>query len=109
MAITYIWSITNLNCYPEVEGETNVVFTSYWELSGTDGQYAGKIYGSTPLTYVAGTPFTPYDQLTEEQVINWTKNAIGPDGLANYELVVEKQIQDQINPPTISLPLPWAG
>ena len=108
MAITYTWTIVAMDCYPQAEGETDVVFTSHWTLFGTDGTYKSFVYGTANLTYQAGTPFTPYDQLTESQVIGWTQDTLGIELVANYETNVAQQIQNQINPPIITPPLPWA-
>jgi hypothetical protein len=109
MTITYTWNIVQLDCYPEYAGETDVVFTSNWTLDGTDGDYLGSVYGTQELNYVAGTPFTPYDQLTLEQVIGWTKNAMGAEKVVFYESVVASQIEIKINSPVVSPPLPWAN
>lgn len=34
---TYTWNVVQMDCYPAVEGETDVVFTVHWTVSGTDG------------------------------------------------------------------------
>jgi hypothetical protein len=98
-----------MDCYPQAEGETDVVFTSHWTLFGTDGTYKGFVYGTVGLTYQAGSPFTPYDQLTQPQVIGWTQDALGAELVASYEANVAQQIENQINPTVVVLPLPWAG
>jgi hypothetical protein len=50
--------------------------------------------------------FTPYAQLTESQVLGWIW-ANGVDQTAT-EAAVAQQIQNQINPPVVTPPLPWA-
>lgn len=110
MSVIYNWVIEGMACYPQAEGQTDVVFTIYWRLNGVnDGTPAvwGTVYNSTPVTYVAGTPFTPYAQLTQPQVIGWVQEALGPEQVAAYEANVAKQVADQINPPVINPPLPW--
>ena len=49
--------------------------------------------------------FTPYEDLTQEQVLDWCY-ANGVDKNA-IEANVTQQINDQINPPVVTLPLPW--
>ena len=49
--------------------------------------------------------FTPYNELTEQQVLDWCF-ANGVDKTA-IEANVSLQIQNQINPPVVVLPLPW--
>jgi len=104
---TFTWTVTQLDCYPQAEGQTDVVFTVHWQLTGTDGTYNGSVYSTCNVTYVAGTPYTPYDQLTQNQVLGWIW-ASGVDQ-ASAEAAVQTQINNQINPPVVSPPLPWAN
>ena len=60
MAITNTWTVTQMDCYPEAEGETDVVFTVHWTLSATDGTYNGSVYGSVGVSLDPAAPFTPY-------------------------------------------------
>ena len=54
-----------------------------------------------------GGSFTPYDQLTQEQVLGWCwANGVDKDAT---EAVVQEAIDSQINPTVIQPPLPWAG
>lgn len=110
MAVTYTWVIEQMSCYPQSEGQTDVVFTVAWRLNGTDGTYNGTVYGSVGLTpYQAGEPFTPYASLTQTQVIGWVQSALGPEQVTAYEENVSQQIANQINPPVVNPPLPWAA
>lgn len=109
MTITNSWTVVQMDCYPEEDGETDVVFTVHWTLVGSNGQYQGSVYGSQAVTYEAGTPFTPYADLTEAQVIGWVLSAMGAEQVASYETSVAQQIADQVNPPVVTPPLPWAA
>jgi len=106
MEITYTWSVVQMDAYPEVDGETDVVFTVHWTLSGTDGTYSGSSYGSTGVTVDGSAPFTPYADLTQDQVLGWIWTS-GVDKDAQ-EANVAQQIENQINPPVVTPPLPWA-
>lgn len=108
MAITNTWSVVSLDCYPELDGETDVVFTCHWVLSGTDGTYNGSVYGSVGVTLDAEVPYTPYADLTQEQVIGWVHDAMGEEQVIAYEANVAQQIENQINPPVVTPPLPWS-
>ena len=108
MAITNTWGVVQMDCYPEYEGETDVVFTVHWTLTGTDGTYEGFVYGSVGVTLDEGAAFTPYADLTEAQVIGWVQDALGDEQVAAYEANVAQQIADQVNPPVVAPPLPWA-
>ena len=106
MSITYNWTVTAMDCYPQAEGHTDVVFTVHWTCSGTDGTYNGSVYSTCGVTYKAGEPYTPYASLTQDQVLGWIW-ATGVDKAAT-EAAVETQIQNQINPPVVQPKLPWA-
>ncbi len=109
MAITNTWAVVQMDCYPEYDGDTDVVFTVHWTLNGTDGTYAGSVYGSVGVTLDEGGTFTPYASLTEAQVIGWVKDALGEEQVAAYEASVAQQIADQANPPVVNPPLPWGA
>jgi len=105
MATTFNWEISQLNCYPHAEGQTDVVFTGHWRLTGTDGTYTGTVYSTCGVTYVAGTPFTPFADLTQEQVLGWIwASGVDKD---SAQAAVQTQIDNQINPPVVSPQLPW--
>ena len=102
--ITLSWIIERLLVKPTEGSLTDVVITADWRCNGTDGTYSGTCYGSASFQPPSGS-FTPYDQLTEQQVLDWCF-ANGVDQAA-IEANVTQQINDQINPPIIAPPLPW--
>ena len=104
MNISINWIIERLLTKP-VEGSlTDVVITADWRCNGSQDSYSGTCYGSCSFAPPSGS-FTPYDQLTEQQVLDWCF-ANGVDQAA-IEANVTQQINDQINPPVVVLPLPW--
>ena len=105
MALTL--KIEQLNCKPSFDGKTNVVETIHWRLNGVDGDYATSVYGSQGVTYVEGSPFTDYDSLTEETVIEWLKDALGAEQVAEYEAGVNSQLEALKNPTVVNPPLPF--
>ena len=109
MANAYTWVIEAMDCVPQEDGQTDVVIIVHWRLIGTDGQYTGAVYGTVNVTYTPGSPFTPYADLTQDQVIGWVQTVMGPEQVASYEANVAAQIEAQINPPVVTLPLPWAS
>lgn len=108
MATTYTWAVVQMDCYPQVDGETDVVFNVHWTLTGSDGTYQGNVYGTQAVSLDGDAPFTPYADLTQEQVIGWVQAAMGPEQVATYEANVAAQIEAQINPPVVTPPLPWS-
>jgi hypothetical protein len=109
MAITNTWAVQQMDCYPEYEGEADVVFAVHWRLDATDGTYAAGAYGSIGLTLDPDADFVSFADLTEEQVIGWVQDAMGEEQVDALEANLAKQIADQANPPVVSPTLPWAA
>ena len=107
MATTINWTISQLDCKPQEDGETDVVVTAHYQCTGVDGDYTAQVYGTAGFTYTPGDPFTPYADLTQEQVLEWVWGS-GVDKDAT-EASVTAQIEAQINPPIITPPLPWVS
>ena len=108
MTTQFAWAVNSMTAYPEAEGQTDVVFSIAWVLSATDGTYNSAAYGSVDTTYVAGSPFTPYDQLTLDQVNGWVADALGPDGIAKAQADCDAAIAAQQDPNLpVTPPLPW--
>ena len=106
MANTYTWVVNNMVSYPTAEGYTDVVVTVNWSCNGTDGTYVGAISGATGVRLDPNAPYTPYADLTEDQVVSWVKEAIGANQVAAMQEDVAAQIANNYYTPTI-LPNPW--
>jgi hypothetical protein len=108
MTNTYQWAVNSMTAYPQHEGEQDVVFQVSWVCSGTDGNgHNAAVYGTVDVTYQAGAPFTPYNQLTLDQVNGWVAAALGQDGVAKAEADCDTAIAAQANPPYVTPPLPF--
>jgi len=107
MANTYTWVIEAMDCVPQEDGLTDVVMTIHWRQNATDGTYDATVYGTVGVTYTPGSPFTPYADLTRQQVIGWTQDALGTEQCAEITANLDAQIANQINPPVVTLPLLW--
>jgi hypothetical protein len=102
--ITISWLIERLLTKPVDGSNTDVVITADWRCNGSQDSFSGTCYGSCSFAPPSDS-FTPYNQLTEAQVLDWCY-ANGVDQAA-IEANVSLQIANQINPPVVSLPLPW--
>ena len=110
--MTILWLIERLLVKPTEGSLTDVVITADWRCNGTETtgsgdtekSYSGTCYGSCSFAPPTGS-FTPYPDLTQEQILSWCY-ANGVDQAA-IEANVTAQIQNQINPPVVALPLPW--
>jgi hypothetical protein len=102
--MTILWIIERLLVKPTEGSLTDVVITADWRCNGTDETYSGTCYGSCSFQPPSGE-FTPYPDLTQEQVLGWCyENGVDKTAI---EANVTQQINDQINPPVVTLPLPW--
>ena len=102
---TISWIIERLLVKPTEGTLTDVVITADWRCNGSQDSYTGTCYGSCSFAPPTDA-FTPYPDLTQEQVLGWCF-ANGVDQKA-IETNVVIQIANQINPPVIAPPLPWA-
>jgi len=104
----FTWLIEQMECAVQQDGETDVVITAAWRCNGSqvdgDKTYTGTSYGSCGFNYTGGE-FTPYDQLTQDQVLGWCWSS-GVDKDAT-EATVQAQIDAQVTPTVVVLPLPW--
>jgi hypothetical protein len=111
MAATYFWTINPLEAYPTASGESDVVFTAHWQLHATEtvGEttYTAQSIGTQGLTYASGSAFTPFNELTLEQVQGWVENSMGTGSVDNMKASLATQIANKINPPVVTLTSPW--
>lgn len=107
MSISYTWSIENMAAQKQLDGYTDVVIEVAWTCSGTNGTYYANIPGLTRVTFTGSSDFTPYSDLTEDQVLSWIWSS-GVDQMS-VQAQIDNQIELQINPPIVILPLPWSN
>jgi len=111
MSATITWVIEWMQCKPTEGSLTDVVVTAGWRCNGveTSGdpavEYNGTAYSTCSFPMPEEGQFTPYADLTQEQVLGWCW-ANGVDQTAT-EASVQSQIDNQINPPIVTPPLPW--
>lgn len=105
MATQITWIIEQMWVKPHEDGKTDVVITAAWRCNGTDGQYYGFSFQTQDFP-LDQSSFTPYAELTEDQVLNWCyENGVDKNA---QEAIVEQQIQAKTNPLIVIPPLPWA-
>ena len=110
MAISYKWTINQMNAHIESEGEQNVIFTVHWTYSGSE-ESGGKTYqassiGAQSFTYVKGEPFIPYadTEAFELVVLGWLEGALD---VPTMSASIAAQIQKKITPINEDLYFTW--
>jgi len=85
-----------------------VVMTAHWTADKTDGDYGTGAYGSIglPAKDPSDPTFVAYEDITEAQVVEWVKKAMGEEQLAELEANLDSQIEALKNP-TQAAGVPW--
>lgn len=122
MSAEFVWKVGAMESYPSHEGEENVVFNVHWTCNGTQWvtssisgsvtsqSYSDSSIGVQSIPYVSGSAYTPYEELTEEQVLGWVFNQMvsgSRTSKADIEANVQSRINDKITPKVVINPLPW--
>lgn len=107
MANTYTWSVENMSTMPTPE--TDFVVSIFWTFTGTDGTNTASKNGITYTAQIKGDEFTPFADLTKNQVLKWVQDYLGEEGINSLKVNVDGQINSMANTivtPTVK-PLPW--
>jgi len=110
MSVTFTWSVQpNGLRVKEVNGNPDTVINVDFKVTATDGTHTFEMPNSAELKPVAGAPFTPFSQLTEQQVIDWVKATMSSDQIARVEQMLNHRIELKKNPPVVAMPkvAPW--
>ena len=103
MATTYTWAVANL----ERHTADGIVYTVHYTVSAEDGTYREGAYGSIGLSAPEeGDPVVAFADLTEEIVVNWTKDALGEKAVQNVKDALQARLDEQRAPKTAS-GTPW--
>lgn len=103
-AITYTWTIAQLDCAAKEGDLTQVVKTVHWHLHATDGVNAVEACNTQTLPSPDPGSFTAYEALTEADVIGWLEAELPMDQL---RLNIAEQLERLTNPPIVAPKLPW--
>jgi len=91
------------------EGDlSDVVILVHWSYNAIsvveEKEYFADIYGATGIPMPSGDDFTPYEDLTKEQVVGWLEAILDVPAM---QLQLEEIIELQINPINVTLPPPF--
>jgi len=102
---TFTWAIASL----DRETLDGFVFTAHYTVSAEDGTYTSGAYGS--IGFERPENLVPYDELTQDEVIGWIKEALNAENEGRTE-EIEDALQSQLNEkhvPTKASGTPWAS
>ena len=111
---TYLWTVTSMSTMPSPPAPINeytvlaqyIVTASNSETPPVTAEISGSAQFSLPI--VDNKDYTPYQNLTEEQVLGWIQAE--QNLVINTQANLDGQIESQISPPITPkiTPLPWA-
>ena len=108
--ITYDWNCKTVDVHP-TEGEySDVVYNVHWIVTGVsdevdtrDNPYSVTNIGTQTLSTSDITDFTPISEVTNEEVVEWTKAAMGEDQVKSIETGIQGSIDLLINPTSVTM------
>lgn len=111
MAIIYNWVVSAMDEYPTTPNNlTDVVFNVHWRRTAAEtvdgNNYIVDTYNVLSVPAPSPEDFTPYADLSFEQVCGWLEAGLDVEEI-DASLAVN--LENLINPPTVSLPLPWVA
>ena len=120
---TFNWTISAVDRELNVDGLTDVIKTVHWRYKGTDENgVTAETYGATAIGNPNPQDFTPFTEVTAEDVIVWLEDIMSvvptvevvegeetptpePTQLEKMKANIESQIALLIAPKTITGPL----
>ena len=99
---TFTWNIANL----ERETADGFVFTVHYTINAKNDTYSSGAYGSIGLERPDN--LIPFADLTEETVVNWVKEKLGDEKVAEIKAALQAQLDEQAAP-TKASGLPWVN
>jgi hypothetical protein len=107
---TYNWNCKTVDAYPQDGEYTDLVYNVHWIVTGVSDEldpqgvaYSATIIGTQTLDTSEVTDFIPFEDLTNEQVVTWTKSAMGTEQVDSIEASIQSQIDALITPTTVTL------
>jgi hypothetical protein len=107
---TYNWNCKTVDAYPQDGEYTDLVYNVHWIVTGASDElnpqgvaYSATNIGTQTLDVSDVTDFIPFEDLTNEQVVAWTKGAMGEEQVASIEASIQSQIDALITPTTVTL------
>ena len=106
---TFNWDCRTVDVYPTSGDNTDVVYNVHWRLTGVsdqldanDNPYSATVIGTQTLSTEEIVDFVPFEDLTHEQIVTWTQEAIGAEQVTSMEDNVNNQIDNLITPSSVT-------
>jgi DUF2075 family protein len=104
------WFINQMESLPTDGDLKDFVINVHWNRNAKETingvEYFASVYGAQSFSKDDVTNFIPYEDLTYDIVCGWLDSTIDTEAL---DLNLDAQIENQVNPPIIVLPLPFSN
>jgi len=104
------WNVVTLHSYPQsIPGKPNYVFGVRWLATATDGTNQAEHNGHAIFQPKdVDSDFTPYETLTEDQVIAWVQEQYPEEVI---QQLLQEKIDRMSSPPEslVVTPPPWTN
>jgi hypothetical protein len=104
------WYINQMDSVPTDGTLTDFVINVHWNRNAketiNEKEYLANVYGSQSFSKDDVANFIPYEDLTYDIVCGWLDASLDVEAL---DLNLDAQIENQVNPPIVVLPLPFVN
>lgn len=102
----YTWTVGPFECILNQDGLEKIITVVHWRLKGTDEDgISAETYGTQGVEQPDPETFTPFTEISQEQVEGWLEALIDVDAMkAN----IDNQISTLKTPVVATLPAPWS-
>jgi len=107
MANTYTWDCRTVDTYPSHTDdnsvtESDVVYNVHWRVTGSDGTNESTVIGTQTIETSDLSTFTAFADITHDDMIAWTKAAIGTERVSELEANLDTQLTELATPTSVT-------
>ena len=106
----YTWNCRTVDCYPTLDGDTDVVYEIHWRYTATSSEvdskgdpYSVTNIGVQQISTDDIKDFIPFKDLDNTKMTEWTKEAMGAKQVAEMKTSIDTQLANLITPISVTL------
>jgi len=110
MAIQYSWDVNNVDVYPTLDNNADVIYNVHWRLTGTDdanndsngNALTVTIYGTQFLDTSDISNFKAFANVNAATVQGWVETAMGADKIQVNKDIIDGRIALLVTPTSVT-------
>lgn len=107
MPNTYTWDCRTVDTYPSHTDdnsvtESDVVYNVHWRVTGSDGTNESTVIGTQTIDTANLSTFTAFADITHDDMIAWTKAAMGTERVSELEANLDAQLTELAAPTSVT-------